>query len=126
MTRGWIVAAAVVAFVHAAACFLGAVGAGLTADNAEPMSTGEALGLAAVIALVALATVVGAILALTWRPWPLLGAAVASLAVSAYVAFRMSGTPEGYQLPLIFAVLPAVVVAAVVTGVSRRPRPVPA
>lgn len=124
--RAWTVTAAVLAFLHAGTSFLGAMGAALTADNAEPMTTDEALGVAAVIALMAIATAVGAILLLTGRPWPVLVAAGLSLAISVYLVVRVGATPGGYQLPLIFAVLPAAVVAIVGTGLGRRPRVVTA
>ncbi|TCK21577.1 hypothetical protein [Pseudonocardia endophytica] len=121
--RAWVVTAAVLAFLHAGVSLLGAVGMGLTADNAEPMSTSEALGVAGAVALMAVATGVCAILALTGRPRPLLAAAVVSLVISAYVAFRVASNPGGYQLPLIFAVLPVAVLVALVVGFTRRPVP---
>jgi hypothetical protein len=121
--RVWVVTAAVLAFLHAGASLLGAIGMGLSADNAEPMSTNEALGVAAVVALMAVATGICAILALTGLPWPLLVAAVVSLAISGYVALRVASNPGGYQLPLLFAVLPVAVVVALVVGLTRRPVP---
>jgi hypothetical protein len=122
MTRAWIVTAAVLAFLHAAASLLGAMGMGATADNAEPMSTNEALGVAAVVAAMAVATAVGGVLLLTGRPWPVLVAACVSLGISAYVAFRLSASPGGYQLPLIFAVLPEIVAAVVIASIVVGPR----
>lgn len=120
MGRGWTVTAAVLAFLHAGTSLLGATGLGMTADQADPVSTDEALMIAAVIAVMALALFVTAILLLVGHPLPVLAVTCVSLAISAYVGLRWAGEPGAYQIPLIFAVLPAAVAAIVGVQLGRR------
>ncbi|RZT87161.1 hypothetical protein EV383_4069 [Pseudonocardia sediminis] len=115
--RVYYAVAAVLGLLHGLACALGAMGMGATADQADPMTTDEALGVAGVVFAVGVATIVGAALLLVGKkPTTMAIGLSASLVVSGYVALRWMGEIGGYQLPAIYAVLPVVALAAVAVG----------
>ncbi|MBW0101955.1 hypothetical protein [Pseudonocardia sp. KRD291] len=112
------------ALLHGLGCVLGALGFGMTADHAEPMSTDEASTVSLLIFVVGVVTIVGASMPLGGtRPVTLLVGVFASLAVSGYVAVRWIGRVDGfgYQVPLSYAVIPVLVIGLVFAGSRRAP-----